>query len=186
MRRAHATDSGGRWPARRAWARARSYRLQPCPHLPAHARHLRKRGVGDVQSHVVAGRLEHGQSLLDERGQLLRRALRLDARGGTCPPGPARRARRHDRLPQRARSARDSARRSASAPLPAQNNASMRSISRARSSSAGRDEGGGALEQADGGGVVLARGRRGRPPAIRRRRAAAARLSSSGIPSSAR
>ena len=52
--------------------------LQPCAHLPAPARHLRKRGVGDIQSHVVAGRLEHGQSLLDQRGQLLRRALRLD------------------------------------------------------------------------------------------------------------
>ena len=51
--------------------------LQRCVHLRAPECHLPERGVGDVKSQVVAGSLEHGQRLLDERGQLLR-ALRLE------------------------------------------------------------------------------------------------------------
>jgi hypothetical protein len=51
--------------------------LQYGVHLRAHVRHRPERGVSGVEGEVVAGGLEHGQRLLEERGQLLGRALRF-------------------------------------------------------------------------------------------------------------
>ena len=47
-------------------------------HLRAHVRHPREGDVCDVQGEVIVGGLEHRQRLLDERSQLLGRALRLE------------------------------------------------------------------------------------------------------------
>src|SRR6266511_25262 len=52
--------------------------LQPRVKLAAHARHLAERAVSDIQREIVTGRLEYRQRLLDERGQPLGRALRLE------------------------------------------------------------------------------------------------------------
>jgi hypothetical protein len=53
-------------------------RVEPRIAPAAHVRHMPERGVADVQGQVVAGRLEYRERLLDERGQLPRRALRLE------------------------------------------------------------------------------------------------------------
>ena len=128
--------------------------LQPCVHLPAHARHLRERGVGDVQRQVVAGGLEHGQRLLDERGQLLRRALRLDGEAEHARLDPP--AELADTIARRRRHARRGRPRAAARrrPLPVQNRASTSSDLEGEVELGRRYERGGALEQADGGAVV--------------------------------
>ena len=121
-------------------------------------RHLRERGVGDVQSQVVAGGLEHGQRLLDERGQLLRRALRLEVEA------------EHARLDPPAELADTIARRRGTlgegicAPervvAPACPEQGVAELGFEGEVDLGRRyERGGALEQADGGAVVLAEGR---------------------------
>ena len=69
--------------------------LQRRVHLPAHVRHLSERGVGGVEGEVVAGGLEDGQRLLDERGQPARSRPPARARCGACPPGSSRTARPH-------------------------------------------------------------------------------------------
>ena len=159
--------------------------LQRRVHLPAHVRHLPERGVSDVQGEVVAGGLEHGQRLLDERGQLLGRALRLeeDAEDARLDP-PAQLAdaiaRRRGPLGEGIRAPE----RFAALACPEQG---VDELGLEGEVDLGRGhERGGALEQAHGGAVVLAGAARGGRPAVRRRRAAAASSSSSGSPSSAR
>ena len=46
--------------------------------LPVHVPHLAERGVRDAEGDVVAGGFELGQCLVQEHGQLLGRALRLE------------------------------------------------------------------------------------------------------------
>src|SRR5947208_11363306 len=52
--------------------------LQPRVDLPAHVRYLPERVVGGVEGEVVAGGVEKGERVLDQGGQLLPRALRLE------------------------------------------------------------------------------------------------------------
>ena len=132
--------------------------LQRGVHPPALPLNLRDRGVGDVTSQVVACCLEHGQRLLEECGQPLRRALlRLD--------GGAEDARLDPRAELADMIARDggtlgegSARRSASSPLlPEQSVAELNLECEVEVGR--RDERGGSLVEAHGRVVVLAEGR---------------------------
>jgi hypothetical protein len=132
--------------------------LQRRVHLRAHPRHLRGRGVGDVQSQVVAGSPEHGQRLLDERGQLLRRTLRLEVEAEhACLDPPAELA---DTIPRRRGTLRSGICAPERVVSPACPEQGLAELGLEGEVELGRwHEPGGSLEQADGGAVVLAEGR---------------------------
>ena len=128
--------------------------LQPCLHPRALERGIRERGVGDVQSHLVADGFEYGQRLVDERGQLLR-ALRLAVDSEAAPEDPA--AELSDTVAGRGGSLGEgicTAERVVALARPAQGVAELDLEGEVKLDP--RYERGGTLEQADGGAVILA------------------------------
>ena len=105
---------------------------------------------------VGAGGLEDGQRLLDEGTQLRRLALRLEVRAYDGSPGSSRRAPQTLSPAFVARCARESARRSASSTLPAQNRASHELGFEGEVELGRRHERGCALQEARRRPVVLA------------------------------
>jgi hypothetical protein len=127
--------------------------LKPGVHSCAHGRHPADRVVAGVQGDIVAGGLEHRQRPLEEGGQVLGRALRLEVEAEHARFDP--RAQLADTIARGRGALGEQIRTSEPVDAPACPEQGVEEVGFEGEVDLGRrHERGGALEQAHGGAVV--------------------------------